>query len=65
MSVPLKSSPPHARTETVIIIERGEGEGIESEPVRLVRYLYTLEGELLGRLDAMDYEQDDQAKWHF
>ena len=60
----LNSTPPHTRTEQVIILERNEGKGTESEPVRLVRYLYTLEGRLLGRLDSMDYPQQDQAAWY-
>lgn len=56
--------PPRTRAEQVIIIERSEGKGSKAEPVRLVRYLYTMEGKLLGRLDAMDYPPSAQAVWH-
>ena len=65
MANPLKGAPPRIRAEQVIVLERSEGKGIESEPIRLVRYLYTLEGRLLGRLDSMDYPKSEQAEWGF
>ena len=64
MANKLNESPPHTRAEQVIIIERSEGKGTEREPVRLVRYLHTLDGKLLGRLDAMDYAPSAQAAWY-
>lgn len=35
----------------VICSEVAEGEGTEEDPVRKVRYFYTLDGRMLGRID--------------
>ena len=64
MANKLKESPPRVRAEQVIIVERSEGKGTTKEPVRLVRYLHTLDGRLLGRLDQMDYAPSAQASWY-
>ncbi len=47
----LNSSAPNISLVEVIIVYRSEGHGTEECPVRSVRYIHSVEGELLGRLD--------------
>lgn len=61
MTTPLHLVPPTVKVMEVIVTERAEGKGVEEEPVRLVRYLHTLDGKLLGTLDSID--TPDCALW--
>ena len=49
----INGAPPSVKVVEVIIVERGEGEGSEREPVRVVRYIHTLEGRLIGKFDEL------------
>lgn len=57
MSHPLHSAPPLVKRMEVIVTERAEGAGDEDEPVRIVRYVHTMDGRLLGKLDDLADEK--------
>ena len=59
-----KALPPRfrsARVIEVIEITVAEGEGIEGDPVRLVRYYFSLDGELLARRDRWEEEREEEC----
>ena len=50
-------SPPKARVIQVVEVTISEGAGTDEEPVRAVRYYYSLEGALLARGDQHEDEE--------
>lgn len=62
MAQKLNSVPPNVKVMEVIITKRSEGAGTGEEPVRIVQYIHTLDGELIGRLDKMEEEEEEEER---